>query len=255
VRTNHHLYYKVYVQQNVYTLKHAFTCLTIRLEEIFARKGLITIARELSSQGPDRQYSIRKLAFRTGMSVSEASAVVKKMAQLGIIKSKPKGRAFMISLNYDNDIWQKILKPILEAEATVTKKTNMKAKDQEPFSSFTSFSAKPEGRSAGYEAVRDWLKHRLEQEKDKILCAVLYGDLTGRANVNLHIIFRGTEDLAIIERIEEELNSRFILQMDITTGPASQLEQEIRQMELKIKYVNIEPLIGADIFSSYSERQ
>lgn len=92
--------------------------MSIKLEEIFARRGLITISRILASS-PEKEYSINKLARIAGISPSEASLVIKKMRGLGMVRVRQSGKAFMISLNQQNYIWQNILKPILKAEATM----------------------------------------------------------------------------------------------------------------------------------------
>lgn len=175
-------YNKTYICTLMRTTEH----LTIRLEEIFARKGIITIGRELASPTGD-QRTIRQLALRTRISHSEALMVIRKMEGLGIVKLSQVGKAHVVSLNEDNYIWKRILKPVLDAEADI-----------------------PEGPPILDEIVK-WLRRRLRKEGSLVISATLYGELDEESarRLELYLFLKEGRDHAIGDSIRKAFYAKF----------------------------------------------
>ena len=65
---------------------------------------------------PGRIFTVRKLADAAGTSVSEAAVAVHNLQRNGIVKIQPVGRAYLVSLNHQSYVVNRILKPIVTAE-------------------------------------------------------------------------------------------------------------------------------------------
>lgn len=204
------------------------------LEEIFARKGIITMSRVLASNF-GQNLSVRQLALHSGISPSEASIVVKKMRDLGIIQLNRSGKAFIVSLNRDNYIWQRILKPILEAEAEMQKE-NVKT-----ISSGTRYLL--------VDTLSNYISKRLQREGDKIISAILYGNLKSNSLTNIFLYIRFKDDYplkSLIKTFFSEMESRFNLKLDGPTGTPYAFWDDFHIKSKQIRNITYDVLIGAD---------
>ena len=86
------------------------------LEEVIGSKTAISLIRALlTHQG--MVFTVRKLAKTAGVSVSEASLVVRQLEEAGILKLQPVGRSFLITPNEESFVLQTIMKPLIRAES------------------------------------------------------------------------------------------------------------------------------------------
>ncbi|MGI0036746.1 MAG: nucleotidyltransferase domain-containing protein [Nitrososphaera sp.] len=65
---------------------------------------------------PGKVFTVRKLAADADVSSSEAAVLVQELEKYGIIRVQPVGRSYLITLNEQNYILNKILKQIIKAE-------------------------------------------------------------------------------------------------------------------------------------------
>ena len=161
------------------------------------------------------------------MSPSEASIVAKKMKEFGIIRLDPVGKAFIVSLNRESCIWQRILKPILQTEAEIQGTEQA----SETLPSRTKYLM--------VNTLSNWLSKALQGYENKIISAVLYGDLKSEllTNVFLYIYFKEDYDYKpLIKKILSELESAFNLQLDGVTGTPFVFSDDFNS---RAKYVKI----------------
>lgn len=206
------------------------------LEKMFARKGIITLSRELASDS-GQNLSVRQLALHTGMSPSEASIVARKMKEFGIIRLDPVGKAFIVSLNKESCIWQRILKPILQAEAEIqgTEQASETLPNRTKYLMVNTLS--------------NWLSQALQGYENKIISAVLYGDLKSEllTNVFLYIYFKEDYDYApSIKKILSELDSTFNLRLDGLIGTPFAFWDDYYIKAKQVKNIKYKVLIGED---------
>jgi predicted nucleotidyltransferase len=65
---------------------------------------------------PGKIFTVRKLAADAHVSSSEAAVLVQELEKYGVVRVQPVGRAYLITLNEQNYILNKILKQIIKAE-------------------------------------------------------------------------------------------------------------------------------------------
>jgi predicted nucleotidyltransferase len=65
---------------------------------------------------PGKIFTVRKLAADAHVSSSEAAVLVQALEKYGVVRIQPVGRAYLITLNEQNYILNKILKQIIRAE-------------------------------------------------------------------------------------------------------------------------------------------
>jgi len=85
------------------------------LEQLFGSKISISILRALVNY-KGKIFTVRGLAETANVSRSEAAVLVDQLEKYGIIRLQPVGRSYQVSLNEENYILNKIIKPILRAE-------------------------------------------------------------------------------------------------------------------------------------------
>jgi predicted nucleotidyltransferase len=86
------------------------------LEEVIGSKTAIALIRALlTHQG--KVFTVRGLAETAGVSASEASLVVRQLEEAGVLRLQPVGRSFLVTLNEQSFVVQRIMKPVIRAES------------------------------------------------------------------------------------------------------------------------------------------
>src|SRR5438132_9319594 len=86
------------------------------LEEVIVSKTAIALIRAmLTHQG--KVFTVRGLAETAGVSASEASLVVRQLEEAGVLRLQPVGRSFLVTLNEQSFVVQRIMKPVVRAES------------------------------------------------------------------------------------------------------------------------------------------
>jgi len=85
------------------------------LEALIGSKISIRIVRALIDY-PGKIFTVRKLAETAKVSASEAAAVVQQLEKYGALRIQPVGRSYLLTLNDDSYILNKILRPLIKAE-------------------------------------------------------------------------------------------------------------------------------------------
>jgi predicted nucleotidyltransferase len=86
------------------------------LEEVIGSKTSIALVRALlTHQG--KVFTVRGLAKTAGVSASEASLVVRQLEEAGVLRLQPIGRSFLVTLNEQSFVVQRIMKPVIRAES------------------------------------------------------------------------------------------------------------------------------------------
>ena len=86
------------------------------LEQVIGSKTAIALIRALlTHQG--KVFTVRGLAETAGVSASEASLVVRQLEEAGVLKLQPVGRSFLVTLNDESFVLQRIMKPVIRAES------------------------------------------------------------------------------------------------------------------------------------------
>ena len=86
------------------------------LEDVIGSKTAISLIRALlTHQG--KVFTVRGLAETAGVSASEASLVARQLEEDGILRLQPVGRSFLVTLNDESFVVQRIMKPVIRAES------------------------------------------------------------------------------------------------------------------------------------------
>ncbi len=86
------------------------------LEQVMGSKVAIALIRALLAyQG--KVFTVRGLAETAGVSASEASLVVRQLEEAGVLKLQPVGRSFLVTLNNESFVLQRIMKPVFQGES------------------------------------------------------------------------------------------------------------------------------------------
>lgn len=85
------------------------------LEQVVGSKTAIALVRTLLTYR-GMTFTVRRLAQMAAVSPSETSHVLKELEESGVVKILPVGRSFLITLNDESYVLQKVLKPIIQAE-------------------------------------------------------------------------------------------------------------------------------------------
>ncbi len=86
------------------------------LEDLIGNKTAIRVARSLVRY-PGKVFTVRGLAESAGVSPSEASLVLRQLEEAGVLKLQPVGRSYLVRLNEQSFVLQKIIKPLIRAES------------------------------------------------------------------------------------------------------------------------------------------
>jgi predicted nucleotidyltransferase len=86
------------------------------LEEVIGSKTAIALARALLTH-PGKVFTVRGLAETAGVSASEASLVVRQLEEAGVLRLQPVGRSFLVNLNEQSFVVQRIMIPVIRAES------------------------------------------------------------------------------------------------------------------------------------------
>jgi len=86
------------------------------LEEVIGSKTAIALTRALVTH-KGKVFTIRGLAETAGVSASEASLVVRQLEEAGVLRLQPVGRSFLVTLNEQSFVVQRIMKPVIRAES------------------------------------------------------------------------------------------------------------------------------------------
>ena len=85
------------------------------VESLLGSRVMLRLVKTLISH-PGKVFTVRKLAADADVSSSEAAVLVQELEKYGIIRVQPVGRSYLITLNEQNYILNKILKQIIKAE-------------------------------------------------------------------------------------------------------------------------------------------
>ncbi len=85
------------------------------VESLLGSRVMLRLVKALISH-PGKIFTVRKLAADAHVSSSEAAVLVQELEEYGIVRVQPVGRAYLITLNEQNYILNKILKQIIKAE-------------------------------------------------------------------------------------------------------------------------------------------
>ncbi len=86
------------------------------LEQVIGSKAAIALVRALITQR-GKVFTIRRLAETAGVSASEASLVTKQLEEAGALTLQPVGRSFLVVLNEQSFVLQRIMQPVIRAES------------------------------------------------------------------------------------------------------------------------------------------
>lgn len=86
------------------------------LEQVIGSKTAIGLVRALLTHH-GKVFTVRSLAETAGVSPSEASLVVKQLEESGVLKLQPVGRSYLVTLNEQSFVLQRIMKPVIRAES------------------------------------------------------------------------------------------------------------------------------------------
>lgn len=85
------------------------------VESLLGSRVMLRLVKALISY-PGKIFTVRKLAADAHVSSSEAAVLVQDLEKYGVIRVQPVGRSYLITLNEQNYILNKILKQIIKAE-------------------------------------------------------------------------------------------------------------------------------------------
>jgi predicted nucleotidyltransferase len=85
------------------------------LESLLSSRTILRLVKVLLSH-PGKVFTVRKLAADANVSSSKAAVMVQELEKYGIIRIRPVGRSYLLTLNEHNYILNKILKQIIRAE-------------------------------------------------------------------------------------------------------------------------------------------
>ncbi len=85
------------------------------LEQLIGNKTTISLVRALLNHRR-KIFTVRSLAETAQVSASEASLVVKQLEEAGVVKIQLVGRSFLVTLNEESFVLQRIIKPVIDAE-------------------------------------------------------------------------------------------------------------------------------------------
>lgn len=85
------------------------------LETLVGSKTSVRLVQALLKY-PGRVFTVRKLADAAKVSASEAAAIVQQLEKYGVLKIQPVGKSYLLTLNEDSYILDKILRPMIKAE-------------------------------------------------------------------------------------------------------------------------------------------
>jgi predicted nucleotidyltransferase len=86
------------------------------LEALIGSKTSISLVRALINH-PGKVFTVRKLAETAKVSASEAAMFVQQLEKYCVMKIQPVGRSYMLTLNEESYVLNKILKPMIKAES------------------------------------------------------------------------------------------------------------------------------------------
>lgn len=85
------------------------------LEVLIGSKTAIRVVQALIRY-PGKVFTVRKLAATANVSISETAATVQQLEKYGILKIQPVGRSYLLTLNENGHILNKVLRPLIRAE-------------------------------------------------------------------------------------------------------------------------------------------
>ncbi|MGI0020422.1 MAG: nucleotidyltransferase domain-containing protein [Nitrososphaera sp.] len=85
------------------------------LETLLGSRVMIRLLQTLVNQ-KGRVFTVRRLAQAAGVSASEAGVAVQQLERYGVLRVQPAGRSYVLSLNNDSYVLDKILQPAIKAE-------------------------------------------------------------------------------------------------------------------------------------------
>lgn len=157
------------------------------LEWLIGSKTSINLIRALINH-PGKVFTVRKLAETAKVSASEAAMFVQQLEKYGVMKIQPVGRSYLLTLNEQSYILNKILKPMIKAEA--------------------------ETRDELISILQDSLS-RSEAKDNIIISAVLFGSVVARqeredSDVDLLVISDDYDAaIAIVSKAQENISLAF----------------------------------------------
>jgi predicted nucleotidyltransferase len=178
------------------------------LERVIGNKTAISLIRALLTyQG--KIFTVRKLAESAGVSASEASLVVKALEEAGVLNLQPVGRSFLVTLNEQSFILQRIMKPVILAESETLHEL--------------------------VKLVRSCFEHKKKEEEAVVQSVYLFGSVVRGeeredSDIDLLVISSDFEKAtALVSRAQEKVAAAFNKQI----SPLIWSERELASMKSK----------------------
>jgi len=85
------------------------------LEAVLGNKAVITLLRTMINYR-GKVFTVRGLADEAKVSPNETALTIHQLEKLGVVTIQPVGRAYQLELNSKSYIFNKVIKPIIDAE-------------------------------------------------------------------------------------------------------------------------------------------